>query len=110
MKLLLDENILRRIVPALDRSFPETSQVAMLGLERASDRQVWPYAKSHGYVLVSKDKDFRDLQAAWGFPPKIIQLTMGNCSSQAIARALNNASKQIEQALAEEAIGLIELY
>ena len=40
MKLLLDENISRRIVAALQDRFPGSSQVALLGLERASDAQL----------------------------------------------------------------------
>ena len=38
--LLLDENISRRIVAALQDRFPGSSQVALLGLERASDAQL----------------------------------------------------------------------
>lgn len=33
MKLLLDENLSRRIVPFLQIAFPGSSQVALLGLE-----------------------------------------------------------------------------
>ncbi|WP_408597071.1 DUF5615 family PIN-like protein [Limnohabitans sp.] len=38
MKLLLDENLSRRLVPFLQHDFPGTSQVTLLGLESASNR------------------------------------------------------------------------
>jgi hypothetical protein len=38
MKLLLDENLSRRLVPFLQSDFPGSSHVALLGLEQASDR------------------------------------------------------------------------
>ncbi len=40
MKLLLDENLSRRIVPFLQAAFPDSSQVVLLGLEGASDSDV----------------------------------------------------------------------
>ena len=36
MKLLLDENLSRRLVPALQAQFPGSNQVSLLGLERAT--------------------------------------------------------------------------
>ncbi len=38
MKLLLDENLSRRIVPFIQDMFPGSSQVALLGLEQADDK------------------------------------------------------------------------
>jgi len=37
MKLLLDENLSRRLVPFLQAASPGSTQVALEGLERASD-------------------------------------------------------------------------
>jgi predicted nuclease of predicted toxin-antitoxin system len=41
MKLLLDENLSRKIVPFLQSAFPGSSQVVLLGLESSSDREIW---------------------------------------------------------------------
>ncbi len=60
MKLLLDENLSRRIIPALQRRFPGSSQVSLLGLERATDGELCKYAAENGFVLVSKDDDRRE--------------------------------------------------
>jgi hypothetical protein len=44
MKLLLDENLSRRLVPFLQHDYPGTNQVVLLGMESASDKEVWQKA------------------------------------------------------------------
>ena len=84
MKLLLDENLSRRLVPALQEKYPGTSQVAIAGLQQASDAEIWEFARLHGFTLVTKDEDFTGLQDLHGFPPKLIVLRLGNCSNQQV--------------------------
>ncbi len=62
MKLLLDENLSRRLVPFLQHDFPESNQVVLLGMEGATDKEVWQRAKAEGYVIVTRDADFQELQ------------------------------------------------
>ncbi len=50
MKLLLDENLSRRIVPFLQSEFPESTQVTMVGLERADDRTILRHALETGWT------------------------------------------------------------
>ena len=58
MKLLLDQNISHRLVAPLQNFYPDSSQVALLGLGEASDLQIWELAQSQDYVIVSNDADF----------------------------------------------------
>ncbi len=58
MKLLLDENLSRRIVSLIASHYPGSSQVTLLGLERASDTAIWAYARQHDFIIVTKDSDF----------------------------------------------------
>ena len=44
MKLLLDENLSRRIVPFIQNSYPDPTQVALIGLEHVDDRVIRQYA------------------------------------------------------------------
>ena len=110
VKLLLDENLSRRIVPALQTAFPGTTQVALAGLERADDRAVWEYAKAAGYTLVTKDDDFAGLLSVLGYPPKVVRLSMGNCTNQRVINALLKSREEIGTALANPEIGLVEVY
>jgi predicted nuclease of predicted toxin-antitoxin system len=57
MKLLLDQNLSWRLVKPLQGSFPESAHVRDLGLDRASDVDVWEYARREGFVIISKDSD-----------------------------------------------------
>jgi predicted nuclease of predicted toxin-antitoxin system len=66
MKLLLDENLSRRLVPFLQHDYPGSNQVVLLGLESASDKEVWQKAKDDGYVIVTRDADFQELSLVWG--------------------------------------------
>jgi predicted nuclease of predicted toxin-antitoxin system len=89
MKLLLDENLSRRLVPFLQSNFPESSHVSLLDLEQADDDDIWSFAKANDFVIVSKDDDFRGLSAMRGHPPRLIRLSMGNCDNATILKALN---------------------
>lgn len=110
MKLLLDQNLSRRIVPLLQQTFPGTTQTALVGLERASDSEIWEYAKSGGYTIVTKDDDFLGLLSISGYPPKIILLTMGNCSNQYVAEVLIRSTDNIQKFLTDSQVGLVEVY
>ena len=48
MNLLFDENLSGKIVLALQARWPGSSQVTLLGLERATDAQLCAYAAEHG--------------------------------------------------------------
>ena len=72
MKLLLDQNLWRRLLPDLVQSFPGSTQVQHAGLEHAGDADIWAYAKQHGFAIVTKDADFAELALLRGYPPKVI--------------------------------------
>ncbi|MCY7351634.1 MAG: DUF5615 family PIN-like protein [Cytophagaceae bacterium] len=72
MKFLLDQNISRRICAKISPVFGEVTSAIEQGLFNANDREIWEFAKSHGYVLISQDKDHYDLSRLYGHPPKLI--------------------------------------
>lgn len=109
MKLLLDENLSRRMVPLLEKQYPGTTQVALAGLERVDDREIWAYAREHGFVIVTQDSDFHELSILLGIPPKVIWLQAGNQSRQVIVDMLIDMREAIEAALADESVGVLEL-
>lgn len=88
MKLLLDENLSHKLIPQLSQAFPGTSHVDTVGLHGQPDGAIWEYAAQHGFVVVSKDDDFRQLSFLQGPPPKIIWLVVGNAGSATIADLL----------------------
>ena len=74
MKLLLDENLSRRLVPQLADLFPGSTHVASVGLLQAPDARLWEYAKAHDFAIVTADADFYELATSFGPPPKVIWL------------------------------------
>ena len=88
MKLLLDHNLSHKLVPRLADVFPESAQTRLLGFDRMGDTELWFYARTHGFILVTQDEDFADIAIRRGAPPKIVWLRMGNSSTAAVERAI----------------------
>ena len=88
MKLLFDQNLSRHLVPRLANEYPGSRHVADIGLDTATDRAIWDYAGEHGFVIVSKDSDFRQLAFLLGPPPKAIWVRAGNVSTRDILGVL----------------------
>lgn len=84
MKLLFDENLSDRLVPALADMFLGSSHVKAVGLIHQSDDAIWEYAVDRGYVIVTKDSDFYERCAMEGPPPKIIFLQIGNAPTRTV--------------------------
>lgn len=88
MKLLLDENLSHRLVVRLAEAFPGTASVDQIGLRGQPDTAIWDYAADQGFVIVSKDDDFRQLSFFRGYPPKVVWLVVGNAGTDPIAELL----------------------
>ncbi|MGZ4968720.1 MAG: DUF5615 family PIN-like protein [Methylobacter sp.] len=110
MKLLLDENLSRRAVPFLQDIFQGSTQIALLGMENADDREIRNFAKDNDFVIVTKDSDFFEMASVYGQPPQIIWLKIGNQSKAATINALISNHQNIEQALIVEGKACIEIY
>ena len=95
MKLLFDQNLLRFLVERVGSEFNGSLHVIELGLDQATDREIWDWAGEHGFTIVSKDSDFRDLAASLVPPPKAIWLRVGNASTEQIEQLLTANSQRI---------------
>jgi predicted nuclease of predicted toxin-antitoxin system len=90
VKLLYDQNLSHRLVPRLETYYPNSIHVRDVGLSSADDIEVWTFAASDGFVIVSKDADFYDLSLRLGHPPKLVWIRRGNCSTDEIAVILRD--------------------
>lgn len=109
MKLLLDQNLSRRLVPELAVAFPGTSQVQLLGMETETDKALWSFAKAAGYAIVTKDSDFVELSALYGHPPKVIWLNLGNVANSVVSVKLLSSADAIHQFLRSIDDGVLEI-
>ena len=96
MRLLFDENLSHKLVGILAHEFPGCAHVTGAGLRAAEDGQIWEHARVQGFMIVSKDTDFRERSYVEGFPPKIIWLDVGNAGTLTIAELLRRERWRIE--------------
>ena len=97
MRLLLDENLSESVLPAIADLYPESLHVRLLGAGGAPDDMVWRLAKEHGCVLVTRDEDFLCLSIVRGAPPKVVWLSVGNCSNPEVIRLLRTRHHNIQE-------------
>jgi predicted nuclease of predicted toxin-antitoxin system len=109
MKLLLDENLSRRLIPFLQNE-SGSKQIALLGMERASDRDVLEYAKAHGFTIVTRDSDYYDFSTIYGQAPKVIWLRTGNQTKTTTLSTLLNGCEIIEKVLMVEQKACLQIY
>jgi len=109
VKLLLDENLSRRLIAVLELLYPGTIHVSEVGLERAADDAVWRHAREGGFVIVTKDADFAERSLAEGPPPKVVWIRRGNCSSQEVADLLRDHRGQVEQLETDSSLPFVAL-
>jgi predicted nuclease of predicted toxin-antitoxin system len=116
MKLLFDENLSHQLVRRLADLFPDSAMkvsaklliplegtfsssvekrrfiaaihVREVGLKAADDPVVWEYAKNNDLLIVSKDSDMHQRSFVFGYPPKVVWVRLGNCSTSDVERLL----------------------
>ena len=109
IKLLFDQNISYKIISRVEDIFPNSSHIARLNLDKASDRKIWEYAKENGYVIVSKDSDFNDLSILLGSPPYVIWIRSGNTRVKDIENLLRKYKDDIIFTIKNSENAIIEI-
>lgn len=110
MKLLLDHNISPRLVKRLADLHPDSSHVFSLGLDQAPDAVLWERARQDGYTIVTKDSDFSDMSVLRGFPPKVIWIRLGNCTTRQIEDLLRDNREAVVAFESDPMVGLLSLF
>jgi predicted nuclease of predicted toxin-antitoxin system len=109
MKLLFDQNLSPGLVERLKDIFPDSTHVYLKGLDRATDDEVWKWALEHGFTIVTKDADFNELSTLRGFPPKIIWIRVGNCTTTQIEKLIRTHYETIQQMQEDSNAGILLL-
>lgn len=108
MKLLFDQNLSHKLARRLADLFPDSTHVREVGLKEAEDLAVWEYAKQRGFMIVSKDADFHQRSFVVGFPPKVMWIRLGNCTTLEVEQVIRKNFDSIKTfAEDEEAAFLI---
>ncbi|MFD2874673.1 DUF5615 family PIN-like protein [Mucilaginibacter ximonensis] len=75
-----------------------------------SDIDIWQFAKSNKYHILTFDEDFAEIQNLHAFPPKIIWLRIGNTSTNHIKFILTEKETEIIDFLNNDELGVFEIY
>jgi predicted nuclease of predicted toxin-antitoxin system len=110
MKLLFDQNLSPRLAVRLADLHPGSAHVQGLGLDQATDQEVWDSARTNGYVIVSKDADYPNLAVLHGHPPKVIWLRLGNCTTREVEDTFRGNDAAVQAFDADPAVGVLELH
>jgi predicted nuclease of predicted toxin-antitoxin system len=110
VKLLFDQNLSPGLVKRLADLYPDSTHVYHIGIDRVADKELRDYARREGFVIVTKDSDFSDLCILLGFPPKVIWIRRGNCSTATIESILRNHSEDVESLRQDEVMGILTLF
>lgn len=110
VRLLFDQNLSPKLINRLADLYPNSDHLDLLGLGTADDSVVWVYAKDNDFVVVTKDADFADLSVLRGFPPKIVWIRRGNCSTSAIEDILREHNSEIEDLVTDLTSGILALF
>jgi predicted nuclease of predicted toxin-antitoxin system len=102
VKLLFDENVSPNLVGLVRDEYPGSTHVRDVGLRGATDRRIWEHARANGFVIVSKDDDFRQRSLLEGAPPKVVWLQIGNAGTAQIAELLREQAPRLRRFEDEE--------
>lgn len=112
MKLLFDQNISYRISGKLQDLFPESKHISECGLQNSEDFDIWNYAKSDNFSIVTFDSDFFEISLINGHPPKIFWIRTGNLSTEELTELIRRNQAEINSFLStaeEENIACLEI-
>jgi predicted nuclease of predicted toxin-antitoxin system len=59
---------------------------------------------------VTKDSDYSDVSVLRGFPPKVIWLRLGNCTTDQIELAIRREHATTVEFVADPTAGVLELF
>lgn len=94
-RLLFDQNLAPVLVRRLADLYPGSAHVRDRGLASADDEVIWEHAAAAGYVIVTKDDDFRQRSFLRGPPPQVVWTKLGNCRTADVEVALRRRFAQV---------------
>ncbi|MBX3721296.1 MAG: DUF5615 family PIN-like protein [Turneriella sp.] len=110
MKLLLDANLSWRLIKFLQDLDHNIEHVKSVVLPTpASDEKIWDYARNNGFTIVTKDHDFIRLSETRGSPPPVVIIGRQNMPWRFYGELIREKLPEIEKAIFDEKIALVEI-
>jgi predicted nuclease of predicted toxin-antitoxin system len=99
MIFLIDNQLPVGLVAHLQKHGLDAIHVTGCDLDRASDQEIWAYAKAQNCVIVSKDEDFLHASALDANGPALVWIRLGNCRNAALFAAIDRVLPDLLQAI-----------
>lgn len=99
MNFLVDNQLPLALAKMLAARGHNARHVLEVGLESASDTQIWKHAEANGLVLITKDEDFPRRAAVPGAIVQVLWVRLGNCRTPALLSAFDSLLGQVLKAL-----------
>lgn len=78
MLFLVDAQLPPALARWLSAREHESSHVADIGMQSASDRAIWNRAEKDGWIIITKDEDFAQRKALTASGPQVVWLRWPN--------------------------------
>jgi predicted nuclease of predicted toxin-antitoxin system len=97
IRLLFDENLPPSLARRLQDLFPGSVSAVFLGLRGQDDLSVYAAASRDGFTIVTRDKGFVDWVMVKPGPPRVIQIRIGNASTDRLEALIREHAPVIVQ-------------
>ena len=103
------ENLSRKLVVRLAELYPESAHVVEFDLLESPDREIWEFAKTRDFFIVSTDSDFYELATTIGPPPKVVWLRRWTHPTRDAELVLRRDAIRITEFSADPELGVLVL-
>lgn len=98
MNFLVDNQLPEALCRFLKDRGCQSVHVLDLRMEETSDAQIWNYAASGNWIVVSKDEDFLHLANKPGDAGRLLWVRIGNCRKLTLLEAFDRELPRIVEA------------
>jgi predicted nuclease of predicted toxin-antitoxin system len=99
VKFIVDNQLPAALARFLVTRGIDCQHVLDMGLENASDREIWRYACAEDCIVISKDEDFLYLASLPAAGARLIWVRTGNCRRIDLLAIVERVWPRIENAL-----------
>jgi predicted nuclease of predicted toxin-antitoxin system len=99
VKFLVDNQLPSALAKLLVSKGHDASHVLDLGLDSATDTEIWNYAEANSCVLITKDEDFSRRASQPNASVQVVWVRRGNCRKTALLSVVDSVFLQLEATL-----------
>jgi predicted nuclease of predicted toxin-antitoxin system len=99
VKFLVDNQLPSALAKLLSSKGHDASHVFDLGLDSATDTEIWTFAEANSCVLITKDEDFARRASKRNASVQVIWVRRGNCRKTVLLSVFDSVLLQLEAAL-----------